>query len=396
MSDNIFSEYINRPSVFKNKDVLSNFYIPKKIYHRDDQINQIVSTLSSVLNGNRASNMFIYGSTGTGKTICTKYVMEQLKEIVSSKDDLKLSTIYVNCKMKRVADTEYRMFAYLLNELGVEVPDTGLPTDTLYKKFFNEVNSEGQNIILILDEIDALVQKVGDEFLYNLTRMDSELNKAKLSIIGISNNLSFTDNLDARVKSSLGEEELIFPPYNALELRNILTERAGEGFNEEVLSESVINKCAALAAQEHGDARRALDLLRVAGELAERMGDKKISEHHVDQAEKKIDLDRVTESVKNQPKQSQIVLYSIIKCENDKVMTGDVFEKYKDLCKKNGFKVLTQRRISDLIAELDMLGIITTKVISQGRYGRSREISLAIEGKVLDNVLSILKENFGE
>lgn len=107
----------------------------------------------------------------------------------------------------------------------------------------------------------------------------------------------------------------------------------------------------------------------------------------------------MTESVKTQPRQSQAVLYAIIKADSDKLgslLTGDVFDKYKEICTNNGLKILTQRRISDLIAELDMLGIIHKKVISHGRYGRSREISLAIEGTVLDNVKKILFDRFGE
>ncbi len=394
MEKNIFSEYLNKPSLFKNKDVLSVSFIPEKIPHRDNEIKQIVNVLSPVLKGHATSNIFIYGKTGTGKTICMKFVLDELKKVIQ--DDNKIKSIYINCKMKKVADTEYRLLAYLLRSFGENVPDTGLPTDVLYRKFFKLLDNEKQNIIIVLDEIDALVKKIGDEFLYNLTRVDSELKKGKLTIVGISNDLSFTDNIDSRVKSSLGEEELIFPPYNALELRDILLERSKEGFVEGCIDESVINKCSALAAQEHGDARRALDLLRVAGEIAERTNSKKITERHVDLAEEKIDLDRVTEIVKNQPRQSQAVLFSIIKTNNEKIMTGDVFDNYREICKNNGLKILTQRRVSDLIAELDMLGIVTTKVISKGRYGRTREISLAIENKVLDRVKKILKENFGE
>lgn len=392
----IFKKYLSEKSIFKNKKVLTHSYFPEKIFHRDKEIAQISSILAPALKYYQPSNIFIYGSVGTGKTICVKQVLNQLNE-VAEENNINIKTIYINCKLKKVADTEYRLLAQLLNEIGVAVPDTGLPTDVLYRRFFDEIDKKEQVVIIVLDEIDALVKKVGDEFLYNFTRINSELEKAKLSLIGITNNLVFSNELDARVKSSLGEEEIIFHPYNAVQLRDILEDRAEKAFYPGVVSKGIINKCAALAAQEHGDARRALDLLRVAGELAERAGRDQITEEDVDLADQKIDLDHIIESVRALPRQSQAVLYSIIKLTEEgyqKILTGDVFDRYKDMCRRSGLRKLTQRRISDLISELDMLGIINAKVISKGRYGRTREISLGISQDVLDYVKKLISPIF--
>ena len=67
--------------------------------------------------------------------------------------------------------------------------------------------------------------------------------------------------------------------------------------------------------------------------------------------------------------------------------TGEVYEIYKELCKKTRYNCLTQRRTADLISELDMLGIITARVISKGRYARTREIQMSSSSKDLINVL---------
>ncbi|MCX6815373.1 MAG: orc1/cdc6 family replication initiation protein [Candidatus Aenigmarchaeota archaeon] len=403
IQNNIFSQYLQKENIFKDKKFLTSSFVPDKITHRDGEIRQIGSILAPVLKGYSANNIFIYGTCGTGKTICAKFIINQLKEI-SDKNGHKIKVIYVNCKMKRVADTEYRLFAQLLKELGEYVPDTGLPTDVLYRKFFEKVETAKCTHILILDEIDTLVKKVGDEFLYNFTRINQELKQSHLTIVGITNDLSIRDNLDLRVKSSLSEEEILFKPYNANQLKDILEERANSGFISGVIEEPVIAKCAAIAAQEHGDARRALDLLRVAGEIAERSGEDTVTEKHVDIAEQKIDLDRVTETVKVQPTQSQAVLYSIILLKNKindqkkwvdkRLMTGDVFDQYCQICASNGLKSLTQRRVSDLISELDMLGIINAKVISNGRHGRTREIIPAMNETVLGKVTTFLSEKF--
>ncbi|MFH0832172.1 MAG: orc1/cdc6 family replication initiation protein [Candidatus Aenigmatarchaeota archaeon] len=398
IASNIFSQHINKPSLFKNKNILNSTFIPPKISFRDVEIEQAVSVLSPALRNYKPNNIFIYGTCGTGKTVVVKYVLNQLEAL--GKNNIK--TVYVNCKMKRVADTEYRLLACLLRELGVTVPDTGLPTDVLYRRFFEKVDSKQHIVLIVLDEIDTLFNKVGDEFLYNLIRINNELKNAHISIVGITNNLSFREGLDVRIRSSLGEEEILFKPYNAIQLKNILSERIAEGFCENVVSEDVLGRCAALAAQEHGDARRALDMLRTAGELAERMGDTEITDTHVDLAEKKIDLDRVVETIKAQPKQSQAVLCAIMALEkqsngkwsDSRLLTGNVFLKYKEIVKNNGLRALTQRRISDLIGELDMLGVITAKVISKGRYGRTREISLAMADELKDKVKATLWERF--
>jgi len=261
------------------------------------------------------------------------------------------------------------------------VPMTGWPTDRVYSTFFDAVDYHERVVVIMLDEIDKLVEKSGDDTLYNLSRMNSELTNSRISIMGISNDLKFTDFLDPRVKSSLGEEEIVFPPYDATQLRDILQHRADVAFKAEALTSDVIPLCAAFAAQEHGDARRALDLLRTAGELAERSQADLIEETHVRQAQDKIELDRVVEVVRTLPTQSKIVLFSIILLEKNgvhNINTGEVFNIYKRLCEEIDADVLTQRRVTDLISELDMLGIVNAVVVSKGRYGRTKEMNLSV------------------
>jgi cell division control protein 6 len=242
----------------------------------------------------------------------------------------------------------------------------------------------------MLDEIDKLVEKSGDDTLYNLSRMNSSLERSRVSIMGISNDLKFTDFLDPRVKSSLGEEEIVFPPYDATQLQDILEHRAEVAFEDDALTEEVIPLCGAFAAQEHGDARRALDLLRTAGELAERDQADQVLERHVRQAQEKLELDRVVEVVRTLPQQSQLVLYAIIRLEANgvnSITTGEVYNVYERLCEHIETDALTQRRVTDLIGELDMLGIVNAVVVSKGRYGRTKEISLSVPRQETEQVL---------
>lgn len=391
----IFEKYLSQESLFKEKKVLQASYTPDALLHRDEEINQLAKILAPALRMEKPSNVFLYGKTGTGKTVTALYTTSEIKKI-SGQKNIPIKVVYVNCKLSRIADTEYRVIAQLAREFGKNIPSTGLPTDEVYKIFFSAIDDHEQLIILILDEIDQLVKKVGDEIIYNLTRINTNLKQSQLSIIGISNDLVFADHLDPRVKSSLSEEEVIFPPYNAIQLQDILRRRAVHAFKEEVIQQGVLEKCAAYAAREHGDARRALELLRVAGEITERNGEQLVKIEHIDEAEEKIEKDRVLDIVKTQPKQQQTTLYAIFSLYKEKenvIYTGDVYDVYKMLCPKVGLYPLTQRRVSDIIAELDMLGIINAKVVSKGRFGRTREISVAIPQTVKPKIMTILQQS---
>jgi len=384
--DNLFEDLMGNGGIFANKEVLRPTYVPDYLPHRKEQIQGLANILSAALKGETPSNILIYGKTGTGKTSTVKYVSKELEE-TAQKRGSSCSLLYINSE---VFDTQYRVFAYLARVFNKRVPMIGWPTDMVYTEFKTGVDSEKRSVIVILDEIDKLASK-GDEALYNLTRVNGELNNARVSLIGISNDLTFTDLLDPRVTSSLGEEEIIFPPYNADQLKDILYARAEMAFAHDTLAESVIPLCAAFAASEHGDARRALDLLRVSGEIAERARAKQVTEEHVRQASERLELNRVAEVVKTLPLQSKIVLSCVLTLSKEKnkrrFSSGEVYSMYRRLCNHLGMDALTQRRVTDFVSELDILGLVNAVIVSKGRYGRTKEISLSVPEECVQPVL---------
>ncbi len=380
--DNLFDDLIYEGRIFANKEVLRHAYIPEKLPHRERQIKGLADILSAALKGETPSNVIIYGKTGTGKTATVKYVSKEL-ERMGRKMGSKCFMIYIN---NEVFDTQYRVFAYLARIFNKKVPLIGWPTDMVYSEFKAGIDTDDRCVIVILDEVDRLATK-GDGALYNLSRINSELNNARVSMIGISNDLTFTELLDPRVRSSLSEEEIIFPPYDAAQLQDILDERARMAFNYSALNDAVIPLCAAFAAQEHGDARRALDLLRVSGEIAERSESKTVTEEHVRQASERIEANSIVEVIKTLPPQSKIVLSSVLLLRRERnkrrFSSGEVYNMYRRSCNHLDMEPLTQRRVSDLVAELDILGLVNAVIVSKGRYGRTKEISLSVpEGYV--------------
>lgn len=392
MSKNIFLNYLDKETIFRDKLPLGLKFIPKLIQHREQEIEYVSHVLKPCLKLEKPSNLLVYGQSGTGKTLIVKNVCETLK-IVAQEKEIPLKVVYLNCGLRGVADTDYRLLSQICAFFGRVVPKTGLSTKDIYDAFYNVLDCKEQIVVLILDEIDNLVNKCGSSFLYNLSRIDDELDNSKVSFIGISNNTSFTNFLDPRVKSSLTEEQIILDPYNANQVYDILKQRAELALKKKAYSQGNLRMISAIVAKENGDARKALNLLRVSAEIAERKGFSQIKEQNVREAEDKIEVDATERTVKSLPKQTKIVLYSTLLLSEGEtsVYTGEIYNTYLSLTKKLGESCLTKRRVSGLISDLDIAGILNTKVVSHGRHGRTRRTKLNITDELVTRLRELLK-----
>lgn len=372
--------------LFTHRELLSPDYVPPQLPFRDDQINAVAEVLGPILHGSKPSNLLLYGKTGTGKTAVAKKVLERLETEANGT----LAVAYVNT---REANTEYRTLADFANTKSLDLPEeqriphTGLAIGEVVKRAFNQIKAKGLHVVLVLDEVDYLVKTFGDGILYDFTRSGDRVSPGFLSLVGISNDLEFKEGLDARVLSSLGEEELVFPPYTVEELRQILKDRADIAFRRSAVTVPAINLCAAMAGSEHGDARRAVDLLRIAGEVAEREGLAQVDDTCVKKASAKIERDRVGEAIRSLPVQTKAILVAASKFDSG-TNTGELYVVYGNICKKLGIEALTQRRVSGILAELDMLGLVEAAVTSKGRRGRTKKIQLLIGNDALTKTLS--------
>ena len=379
--DDLNNEDVSSSTIFKDKAPLDHRFLPEKLVHRDEQIRQIAKYWVDALNDVTPSNVTLYGKTGTGKTAASKFAREQLIDAASNKNAF-VKVEYIRCTDYT---TEYQVIAQLCQKLGRDVPNRGWTKGEVVNTFRDifKTNAFGKKLMLIviLDEIDILLDKDGDGILYTLTRTDN------VSVLSISNYLDFKNLIKSRVTSSLNDKEIVFPPYGADQLGDILSERAQLAFNEGVIESDVIPLCSAMAAKEEGDARYALDLLKNAGELAFDEDASKVTSEHVRKAKDRIEHNKVTEIISTLPLQQQRLLEAILILtkSNEEITSGKLYEEYSEISKKDA---VTYRRIFDFINELELLGIISTNTISRGRgKGRTNIIKLQCDENLLETTL---------
>lgn len=383
--DDFFDEVVKRKSVFRDKYYLSIDYVPEELPHRENEMLKIANILAPILRRAKPSNIFEYGPVGTGKTAVTKLVLKKLLE-KTTELGIAVGLSYVNCRFYR---TNYRALIKIAEDVGLRIPKTGLPPDVVFSSMVKRLDNNYEFFVVVFDEIDWLVKFSGDDILYQFTRLNSELSKSNLTLIGITNDVKFREYLDARVLSSLSEETVVFQPYNQEQLYDILLQRAKLAFNKGAIEDDAIRYAAAIAARD-GDARRAIDMLRIAGEIADRRGDQVVTIEHVKMASEEVEKNIVEEIISILPPNQQLLLLVIayLTKVNMRITTGLVKKVFDYVISKVGRQTVSLRRLNDYLAELETLGLISSTIVSFGRYGRSRVIKLEVPLDTLEEFVN--------
>ncbi|MFB6164767.1 MAG: orc1/cdc6 family replication initiation protein [Haloarculaceae archaeon] len=393
-SDDLF---IRQDPIFANKELLEINHLPDegRIVGRDEEISQLANAVNPAIFGQSPSNILIYGKTGTGKSLCAKYVSQRLIT-TADEEGVTAGFSYVDCAQDSTETQAVQTIASSLNDrevTDVKIPDRGISTATYYKRLWKILDSRLDVALIILDEIDKLD---GDDILMQLSRAGEagKIEDCKIGVIGISNKIKYKDRMDERVKSSLCEREFVFPPYDATQLRAIMDARS-DAFRDGVLAESVIPRAAALAAKEHGDARKAIDILRYAGEIAQSNDLDTVREEFVVQARERAETDRFRELIRGSTPHSRYVLQaltvlSLKDAEQDAAFrTTRVFEVYKQICRQEGADPLSLRRVRDLLKEHAFLDILEQSRYSGGSAeGSYTEHQLLEDPDVVKKVLA--------
>lgn len=391
-SDDLF---IRQDPIFANKELLEINHLPDegRIVGRDEEISQLANAVNPAIFGQSPSNILIYGKTGTGKSLCAKYVSQRLIT-TADEEGVTAGFAYVDCAQDSTETQAVQTIASAINvpeETDVKIPDRGISTATYYKRLWSILDSRLDVALIILDEIDKLDS---DDILMQLSRAGEagKIEDCKIGVIGISNKIKYKDRMDERVKSSLCEREFVFPPYDATQLRAIMEARS-DAFRDGVLEESVIPRAAALAAKEHGDARKAIDILRYAGEIAQSNDMGTVREQYVIQARERAETDRFRELIRGSTPHSRYVLQALTVLSLDEsreaFRTTRVFDVYKQICRQEGADSLSLRRVRDLLKEHAFLDILEQSRHSGGSAeGSYTEHQLLEDPDVVKKVLA--------
>ena len=382
VAEDVFRSVL-RSRVFADRGKLRHDYVPEHLPHREGEVKRVASALAPALRGEKPSNVLVYGPPGTGKTAVVRHVLSKLE---ATRAGVRVKGVYVNAEH---AGTPYRVAVEVGEALGARMPFTGLSVGEVFDRIARVASQEGATYIVVLDEVDSLARKRGGaEVIHMLARVGEKLKTSKVSLVGVAGTSS-PDDLGSGVRASLGEVEVSFPPYTGDQLRGILAVRAREAFNPGVLEGDVIPLCADTAYKVGGYARTAIDLLRAAGEVAERLGSSKVTSSHVYIAWEEVERDRVADAVRALPLHSKLILASVLETTRaGKTTTGEVYRSYKQIASELGLKPVTLRRVSGILAELNRAGVIAGEVVSMGRHGKTRIIQLAVDRKALYKALS--------
>ena len=380
--------------IIKNPNVLRHDYIPDRILHRDKQQELVTQSLIPLYQKSIPPNLLVYGKPGTGKTLVVKKVLKQIQDRVD-KNSYKIKITITNAKDQ---SNLYNVLVDLGRQLGLKskktpndklwLPNTGLSISEVFNRILYTIEKNKINAVFVIDEIDhlaKLVDKTGKDILYSITRANLKLKNGSLSLVGISNDVRFKEELDPRVISTLSEEEIVFPAYETNEIKEILEDRVPIAFEENVVSTGALNLCASMACRQHGDARRAIKLLNVAAKTAELNQANSITDEHVRLASQRIEVDKESQQLDAFSLHEKLLVITIMKSPN--ISTGDIYSAYKSLCKTIHQNELTQRRVTQMLSEIELSGLISGRMVHQGIHGNTKKFNLTISPELVKNTL---------
>jgi len=354
---------------------------------REKQLSRLAQHLTPILDGSHPPSLMIFGPTGSGKTASLLHFLFSFQKVCQNKGK-SFRYIYVDL-------TSPKTYFGALNEVARALDDSlrryrkGIPVSLMQERITTCLQEYRGFLCLLIDEADN-VKPNADEFLTFLGKTLPRRVGCRILLIMLTNRLDWERTLDPRILSFLKKSDLIFEPYDASDLLEILKLRVEKALDTTKVDIGALNKIAAYASHETGDARRAVELLVKAVRIAEETTGM-LGELEVDRAAQTLEVDKTEELIRTLASQQRLSLmacYQALRSQpSKKPSTGHVYQTYVNLCEYEDVRPLTQRRLSDMISFLDLYGLINARVISHGRYGKTREISGSLPAEIVSRLL---------
>jgi len=359
MTEISFESVLKNP-IYRNRDLIYALNPPSGLLHRTEQKNELIMELAPILMNSPISCIFVYGNPGTGKTSLLFELAEKLTG-ETKKNNVKFEKLYVNCSENR---SETTILVDLLAQLNPDkhYPRLGWNRTKAIEEFNKELNKRSSNILVVLDEVDYVLKESGDDILYRLSRINEMNPKTKVSTIIISNDIRVSDYIKPRTRSAFGRVKVIFTPYNAEQLEDIIRERIKLALKPNVCTDSVIKKIAEIESSRGGDARRALELLDSCAKITMAKGESKITLDVVSEADSNLESNSLLNTVSSLTKHQKILYLTMLKNQKKVMIGGDVFKEYQELCKQYNVDPLTERMIRSFFVSFNDLGLIKAEV----------------------------------
>ena len=360
---------------------------------RDEEIRELSGHFAPILRDDHPMHLALWGKTGTGKTLSMSFFLGILKRLCLKKG-VEMWYEHLDITTPRPCFRALNDLACLLN--ASKRYKKGVCLDEFMLRIEDKLANYRGYLILFIDEIDN-VRRDRNTFMAFLIRRLPQAIPAKVILVFASNNLDWMSSLDPRVQSFLKISELVFKPYDAIDLKRILQIRVEKALHPGVVEPGVIEKIAALSSREHGDARKAVALLARGAQLAEK-ADSKVTLALVDQAAQQIEKDRYVTMISTAPLQLQATMAAVILAVRERdgrpVVTGEAYDAYTSFCQRAGIRSIPPRAFGDLIAELDLYSFVRSPVRSMGRYGRTRQIYLRLSEDLTSQIHDVILMNF--
>lgn len=376
-----------RDVIFRDRNKLSPYHIPKKLPHRDQQLKTLCSIYGEMIkNIENVHPRFIQivGNTGTGKTSTTlrfgELIAEKAKE---AKIDLR--HIHMNCKVDGV--TRFVLFGNLARKVAPQLSTKSLSPEEIIRQIIDYLREQKKFLLVSFDEIDYFVQMNPKEHvIYDLTRIPEMYPNEPTPIIGeifISRSLKWHDFLEPGEKSTLGMGIIEFPKYTSSQVRDILEERVKEAFQPNALEDDALDLVSDITADSpvNGDIRVGLELLYYSGTLAENIGSSWVLPDHVRIVFGEIHPTITAEDIASLDEQGRLVLLALVRSLKAKksayVGLSDIRRTYKALCEETMVKPVEdiEKCVQDLIhrniiemKSLTELGISGASTIDLERF----------------------------